>query len=194
MYGPYWRGSALRATGRAGTTAGSAAGAAGSAGAAAGAAGAGADAAGRLRCWFRLSDHGRGDGYRWFAGRHPRKPPAQRRGGGRLDGRHRRLDGRNRRIARRKGSNGRPGGIAGHPGKSAAHGMRVGRHPLPLLRLECRDQLGHHREHVADHAEISDSEDRRIGILVHRHDRLRRLHPRSVLDGARNSQGHIQLR
>ena len=47
---------------------------------------------------------------------------------------------------------------------------------------------------VADHAEVGQLEDRRLGVLVDGHDRLRGLHAGAVLDRAGDAGGDVQLR
>jgi hypothetical protein len=64
---------------------------------------------------------------------------------------------------------------------------------LLLPSLKCADQLGHHLEDVAHHAEVGDLEDRRVPILVDGDDRLRGLHAGPVLNRAGNAQRDIQL-
>ena len=41
---------------------------------------------------------------------------------------------------------------------------------------------------------IGDAEDRCFGVLVNRYDHFRVLHPRQMLDRARDADGHVQLR
>src|SRR5262249_51470616 len=55
-------------------------------------------------------------------------------------------------------------------------------------------QLRRDLEQVTHDAEVGDLEDRRLFVLVHRDDRLRRLHTRTVLDGAGDAQRDVQLR
>src|SRR5829696_7569243 len=55
-------------------------------------------------------------------------------------------------------------------------------------------ELGRHLEQVADHPEVGDLEDRRLGVLVHRDDRLRGLHAGPVLDRTGDAQRDVQLR
>ena len=60
--------------------------------------------------------------------------------------------------------------------------------PSELLR-----QLRHDREQIADQADIGDLEDRRFLVLVDGDDDLRILHPREVLDRARNADRDIDV-
>src|SRR4051794_7756662 len=59
-------------------------------------------------------------------------------------------------------------------------------------------KLGDHRrddlEQVADDDDVGELGNRRIGVAVHRDDRIRRLHPDLVLDRTRNAKREIQLR
>ncbi len=64
----------------------------------------------------------------------------------------------------------------------------------PLAGLDRLGQLRADLEQVADDAEIGDLEDRGFLVLVHRDDRLRRLHAGAVLDGAGDAQRDVQLR
>jgi hypothetical protein len=50
------------------------------------------------------------------------------------------------------------------------------------------------REQVSFEAVVGHAEDRRLGILVDRHDHLGVLHAGQVLDGAADAAGHVQLR
>ena len=73
-----------------------------------------------------------------------------------------------------------------------AGGLRA----TPVL-LALADLLGGLRddlEQVADHAEVGQLEDRRLGVLVDRDDRLRGLHAGPVLDGAGDAECDVQLR
>src|SRR5439155_20529672 len=59
------------------------------------------------------------------------------------------------------------------------------------------DELGQLRDdlvQVADDAEVGELEDRRVRVLVDRDDRPGALHPDLVLDRARDSAGHVELR
>ena len=49
-------------------------------------------------------------------------------------------------------------------------------------------------EQVADDAVVGDLENRRVGILVDRDDRVRALHADQVLDGAGDAEREVQLR
>src|SRR5699024_1519339 len=55
-------------------------------------------------------------------------------------------------------------------------------------------ELGGDIEQVADDAEVCDLEDRRFRVLVHRDDRLRRLHSGAVLDRTGNTESDVELR
>src|SRR5690606_25013690 len=55
-------------------------------------------------------------------------------------------------------------------------------------------QFRHDLEQVADQAVVGHLEDRRVRILVDRHDHLRILHARQVLDRARHAHRDVQLR
>jgi hypothetical protein len=55
---------------------------------------------------------------------------------------------------------------------------------LALAALDLGRELRHDGVQVTDDAEVRQLEDRRLGVLVDRHDRLGRLHARTVLDGA----------
>ena len=50
------------------------------------------------------------------------------------------------------------------------------------------------REEIADHAEVGDAEDRRLGILVDGDDVLRRRHPGEMLDRAGDARGDVEIR
>src|SRR3954464_2209681 len=63
-----------------------------------------------------------------------------------------------------------------------------------LAGLDRLGQLRSDLEQVTDDAEIGDLEDRRLFVLVHRDDRLRRLHTGAVLDRSGDAQCDIQLR
>src|SRR5689334_8817298 len=65
---------------------------------------------------------------------------------------------------------------------------------LTLAGLDRLGQLRRDLEQVADDAEVGDLEDRRLFVLVHRDDRLGRLHARAVLDRAGDAQRDVQLR
>src|SRR5262245_43716391 len=58
-------------------------------------------------------------------------------------------------------------------------------------------QLGYHRRHdleeIAGYPEVGNLEDRRLGILVDRHDRPRSLHADEVLNRSGNAEGNIEL-
>src|SRR5215469_18896008 len=56
------------------------------------------------------------------------------------------------------------------------------------------DELGDDLEQVADDAEVGDLEDRGLGVLVDRDDRLGGLHPGPVLDRAGDPDRRVQLR
>src|SRR5437667_9401027 len=64
-----------------------------------------------------------------------------------------------------------------------------------LALLELLDELGDDLEHVADDAEIRHLKDRRVGVGVDGHDRLRSLHAGQVLDRARDAarEGEVGL-
>src|SRR5690606_2565875 len=55
-------------------------------------------------------------------------------------------------------------------------------------------QLRQDREQVAHQANVGDLEDRRLRVLVDRHDRAGVLDARQVLDSAGNADGQVQLR
>src|SRR5699024_12355181 len=63
-----------------------------------------------------------------------------------------------------------------------------------LATVHLFGELGGDVEQITDNAEVRDLEDRRLRILVHRHDRFRCLHSGTVLNRAGNSQGDIELR
>ena len=56
------------------------------------------------------------------------------------------------------------------------------------------DRLGQHLPEVAHDAEVGDLEDRCLLVLVHGHDRPRRLHPRALLDGPGDPARDVELR
>src|SRR5579875_2122642 len=64
----------------------------------------------------------------------------------------------------------------------------------PLLGLDRVGQLGQHLVEVADDPEIGELEDRRVGVLVDRHDVLRGLHADLVLDRPGDARREVQLR
>src|SRR3954469_8581803 len=63
-----------------------------------------------------------------------------------------------------------------------------------LAGLDRLGQLRSDLEQVTDDAEIGDLEDRRLFVLVHRDDRLRRLHTGAVLDGPGDPERDVELR
>src|SRR6266567_3537117 len=63
-----------------------------------------------------------------------------------------------------------------------------------LAFVDLLGELRGHLEQVTDHTEVGDLEDRRFRVLVHRDDRLRRLHAGAVLDGAGDAEGDVELR
>src|SRR4051794_30960321 len=63
-----------------------------------------------------------------------------------------------------------------------------------LLRLHGLGQLRNDLVQIADHAEIGEFEDRRVGVLVDRDDVLGGLHADLVLDRAADARGEIELR
>ena len=64
-----------------------------------------------------------------------------------------------------------------------------------LLRLVISSvSCGATCEQVADDAEVGELEDRRLGVLVDRDDRLGRLHAGAVLDGAGDADRDVELR
>src|SRR5689334_20693995 len=65
---------------------------------------------------------------------------------------------------------------------------------LTLAGLDRLGQLRRDLEQVADDAEVGDLEDRRLFVLVHRDDRLRRLHAGAVLDGPGDAERDVELR
>src|SRR4029077_10103862 len=68
------------------------------------------------------------------------------------------------------------------------------RENLTLAGLDRLGQLRRDLEQVADDAEVGDLEDGRLFVLVHRDDRLRRLHSGAVLDRPGDTQRDVQLR
>src|SRR4029453_2515306 len=84
-------------------------------------------------------------------------------------------------------SAGRPAAVGG-PAPGVAGGCSSAL-PLGDLVGESGDDL----EQVPHHPEVGDGEDRRVGVLVHRDDRLGGLHPGPVLDGPGDADGHVQL-
>src|SRR4051794_23063244 len=64
----------------------------------------------------------------------------------------------------------------------------------PLAGLHGLGELGHDLVEVADDAEVGELEDRRVGVLVDRHDVLGALHADLVLDSARDPGGEVELR
>lgn len=87
---------------------------------------------------------------------------------------------------------GRPGMAAGCTGKSPAK-SGIG-HDSGFPRLECGDELGHHRKEVTDDTVIGHFENWGVSILVDRDDRFCGLHACQVLDRAGDPHGDIQLR
>src|SRR5690242_10234652 len=65
---------------------------------------------------------------------------------------------------------------------------------LTFAGLDRLGQLRRDLEQVADDAEVCDLEDRRLFVLVHRDDRLARLHAGAVLDRTGDAQRDVQLR
>src|ERR1700688_2916257 len=65
---------------------------------------------------------------------------------------------------------------------------------LALAGLDRLGQLWGDLEQVTDNAQVGDLEDWRLFVLVHRDDRLRRLHAGSVLDRSGDAQRDVQLR
>src|SRR6202049_4761210 len=65
---------------------------------------------------------------------------------------------------------------------------------LALAGLDRLGQLRGDLEKVTDDAQVGDLEDRRLFVLVHRDDRLRRLHAGAVLDRSGDAQRDVQLR
>src|ERR1700752_1042613 len=63
-----------------------------------------------------------------------------------------------------------------------------------LAGLDRLGQLRRDLEKVTDDAQVRDLEDRRLFVLVHRDDRLRRLHAGAVLDRSGDAKGDVQLR
>src|SRR4051794_38132653 len=64
----------------------------------------------------------------------------------------------------------------------------------PLAGLHGLGELGHDLVEVADDAEVGELEDRRVGVLVDRHDVLGALHADLVLDRARDAGRQVELR
>src|SRR5699024_284427 len=63
-----------------------------------------------------------------------------------------------------------------------------------LAGVDCFGQLGSDIEQVPDDTEVGDLEDRCLGVRVERDDRLRGLHPGTVLDRPGNTECDVQLR
>src|SRR5699024_7868997 len=63
-----------------------------------------------------------------------------------------------------------------------------------LAGVDLFGQLGRDVEQIPDDAEVGDLEDRRLRVLVDSDDRLRGLHPGTVLDRPRNTECEVQLR
>src|SRR5258705_6058421 len=63
-----------------------------------------------------------------------------------------------------------------------------------LAGLDRLGQLRRDLEQVTDDAQVGNLEDRRLFVLVHRDDRLRRLHAGAVLDRTGDAQRDVQLR
>ena len=59
--------------------------------------------------------------------------------------------------------------------------------------VQLRGELRHHLEQVGDQAVVGDLEDRRLLVLVDGDDDLAVLHPRQVLDGARDADRDVEL-
>src|SRR5690606_31071588 len=57
-----------------------------------------------------------------------------------------------------------------------------------------RFQLRQHLEQIAHQADVGDLEDRRVGVLVDRHDGARVLDAGQVLDRTADADRHVQLR
>jgi len=75
---------------------------------------------------------------------------------------------------------------------SSTHDPRA---PLRTFALgDLGDELRHDNVQIANDTEVGELEDRRLGVLVDGHDRLRRLHARTVLDGTRDPAGDVELR
>src|SRR4051812_23237756 len=74
----------------------------------------------------------------------------------------------------------------------------IGREPndpdSALALLDFLGQLRHDVEKVTDDTEVDELEDRRLGILVDRNDRLRRLHAGAVLDRTGDARRDVELR
>jgi hypothetical protein len=70
----------------------------------------------------------------------------------------------------------------------------MARHGLVLRSIHVVSELGQDLEQVTDHSEVSEFEDRGLGVLVlHHHDGLGGAHSRAVLDGAGDDCGEVQL-
>src|SRR3546814_3102536 len=59
---------------------------------------------------------------------------------------------------------------------------------------ERRFQLRQYLEQISHQPDVRDLENRRLGILVDRHDRARVLDAGQVLDRAADADGHVQVR
>src|SRR5437764_172477 len=67
----------------------------------------------------------------------------------------------------------------------------VTRPPLVLQLLHLFGQLRHCLEEIGHQTVVRHLEDRRLGVLVDRDDRLRILHPREMLDRARDADRDV---
>src|SRR5690349_11847171 len=68
------------------------------------------------------------------------------------------------------------------------------RMPVSLALADLLSGLRYHLEEVADDAEVGQLEDRGLGVLVDRDDRLRGLHAGPVLDRPGDAERHVELR
>src|SRR3954469_25900080 len=59
------------------------------------------------------------------------------------------------------------------------------------LLLQLRDDRRRELEEITLDAVIGDLEDRRVRVLVNRHDRARSLHANEMLNRTRNAEGHV---
>src|SRR5207245_9141393 len=96
-----------------------------------------------------------------------------------------------------RSSSGSVGALTYSLAESTGGGYSIGAIAIARLALLRLDRLGQFRRdlvQVADDAEVGELEDRRVLVLVHRHDVLRALHPDLVLDRARDAEREVELR
>src|ERR1700761_1928049 len=77
---------------------------------------------------------------------------------------------------------------------SCSNGTSMARLSLALALLDLVEKLRDDGEQVAHDAVVGDLEDRGLGVLVDRDDRLGGLHAGPVLDGAGDPDGGVELR